>query len=700
MVDLNQADRDASQVRLDNEPFKEDRDEDKKSTLHVDEQSELENGQHFTSEWVVRVNLGQENADRVAKENGYQVVSQLTSFPNTYIFARKNLPRRMKRHLANLTEQLTSDHRVEWAEQQLIRPRDKRGRAVFSSSRIFVPDPMGRGHQKAITFRDQRFNDELWLYQWYLVNSENLPSLPNIGLRVSEAWDMGYTGKGVVVSVLDDGIEHNHTDLAQNYDPRASFDTNDNDADPFPAYDKQNTNSHGTKCAGEIAMAANNKKCGVGVAYNARIGGIRCIDGQISDAVESAALAYNIDYIDIYSASWGPKDNGRVVDGPKRLAIEAMEKGVTQGRQGKGVIYVWASGNGGISGDNCNCDGYVSSIYTLAIGSSSQHGRFPWYGERCASTMAVAYSSGTYTDQKIATTDLHNKCTVEHTGTSAAAPLATGIIALLLEANGNLTWRDVQHLVVYTSNFRPLSDNKGWKRNGQGLMYSSRFGFGLLDAAELVKSSLKWTNVPAKTSCLTRISKNSKLPAKVSSGPPSFVSFHSTGCKNSPNEVNSLEHVAILLDMEYPKRGFLDIYLKSPSGSVSMLLSRRPNDDSADGFRNWTLTTVHFWGERPHGKWLLMLRDKNGQHHDGRVKNATLILHGTRTVPSHFKRYKVYKDEEIIARVIDQFEEYDEDDMYDQNSMDNNLAPLIPSSSQLVNWNDYGLSLIPLSRLN
>lgn len=72
-------------------------------------------------------------------------------------------------------------------------------------------------------------------------------------------------------------------------DPEASFDANDNDADPFPRYDAQNTNAHGTKvrrsdalgssadgcfkCAGEIVMKANNRKCGVGVAFNAKIGG-------------------------------------------------------------------------------------------------------------------------------------------------------------------------------------------------------------------------------------------------------------------------------------------------------------------------------------------------------------------------------------------------------------------------------------------
>ena len=102
-------------------------------------------------------------------------------------------------------------------------------------------------------------------------------------------------------------------------------------------------------------------------------------------------------------------------------------------------------------------------------------GRFkPWYLEECSSTLATTYSSGRPDlDRSIATVDMDGGlrpeflCTSEHTGTSASAPLAAGICALALEANPNLTWRDMQHLVVFTSRPDPLHDN-GWVTNGLG----------------------------------------------------------------------------------------------------------------------------------------------------------------------------------------------------------------------------------------
>lgn len=90
-------------------------------------------------------------------------------------------------------------------------------------------------------------------------------------MNLAPAWQKGYTGKGVVVSILDDGIQTNHPDLALNYDHEASTDINDNDDDPMPR--DNGDNKHGTRCAGEVAAVAFNQYCGVGVAYNASIGG-------------------------------------------------------------------------------------------------------------------------------------------------------------------------------------------------------------------------------------------------------------------------------------------------------------------------------------------------------------------------------------------------------------------------------------------
>lgn len=102
--------------------------------------------------------------------------------------------------------------------------------------------------------------------------------------------------------------------------------------------------------------------------------GVRMLDGSVNDAVEAKALGLNPSHIDIYSASWGPEDDGSTVDGPGPLARRAFIYGVTSGRQSKGSIFVWASGNGGRYTDSCNCDGYTNSIFTLSISSATQGG--------------------------------------------------------------------------------------------------------------------------------------------------------------------------------------------------------------------------------------------------------------------------------------------------------------------------------------
>ncbi|KAL5017915.1 hypothetical protein ScPMuIL_003637 [Solemya velum] len=236
--------------------------------------------------------------------------------------------------------------------------------------------------------------------------------------------------------------------------------------------------------------------------------------------------------------------------------------------------------------------------------------------------------------------DLHNKCTNRHTGTSASAPLAAGIIALVLEANPDLTWRDVQHIVAYTSEYSCLRHNGGWKRNGAQFWVNSAFGFGLLNAVKLVElaNPETWKTVPQKTICYVDSGNISNLPSKLASGQEVVVEMQTTGCKGGEAEINYLEHVEVSLSVKYSKRGDLACYLTSAMGTETMLLSERPRDVSTKGFKNWTFMSVHSWGEQPSGTWKVSFKDKKQGSNIGTIDTIRLTLHGTKDIPDHVRR--------------------------------------------------------------
>ena len=492
-----------------------------------------------------------------------------------------------------------------------------------------------------------KWNDKLWSKMWFL--NRGTAEGKEMDMNVEDAWAQGYSGKGVKITILDDGIEHTHPDLKDNYDPKTSTDLNDRDSDPFPRYDFFNSNKHGTRCAGTVAASGNNSDCGVGIAYNAKIGGVRILDGQILDLLEARALSFNRNYIDIFSASWGPDDNGKTVDGPGPLARDALKQGVAKGRNGKGTLFVWASGNGGKYLDSCNADGYTTSIYTLSVSSASENGLIPWYSEQCSSSMATTYSSGSkrLKERKVVTTDLHGKCTDQHTGTSASSPMAAGIVALALEANPDLTWRDVQHLVVRTA--RPEGNLKAndWAENGVGKKFSHAFGFGLMDAGAMTRQAKNWKTVPEQKTCTTP--KNS-LQEPVIVGPQTeeTISLDALSCQ----DIKFLEHVHLHIDLKTTaRRGELSVMLRSPDKTVSILLAPRPFDDFRTGldlFATWPMMSVHFWGEsvtsEDTSSWFLFIRndgDRAATLHDFQVqlkaninsqKRVSLLLLLLRTI--------------------------------------------------------------------
>jgi len=335
----------------------------------------------------------------------------------------------------------------------------------------------------------------------------------------------------------------------------------------------------------------------------------------------------NNQHIDIYSASWGPDDDGKTVDGPGRLARQAFVKGTESGRNGKGSIFVWASGNGGKYHDNCNCDGYTNSIWTLSVSSATENGLIPWYSESCSSTMATTYSSGSSGERKIVTTDLHNKCTSTHTGTSASAPMAAGVIALVLEANPSLTWRDVQHITVRNCNKANLRATD-WDVNALGRSFSHSFGYGIMDATGMVDLALKWTNVPEQES----------YAVKANIG---IVSIPASSSRTAKMEVSGaggikfLEHVQAHVTLSSARRGDMQIFLISPGGTKSQLLKRRPHDMSPSGFQDWPFLTVFSWGESPIGTWTIELQNDGRYRADLREWSMTFYGTSSDPQPSH-----------------------------------------------------------------
>lgn len=589
----------------------------------------------FTSSFLVRFRRGVDNdfAHKVADKYGFDNLGPLAGADgHEYHFKHRTLPHARSRRSLTHTRVLKSHPSVHTAVQQPGFRRVKRGLRpqVPAIHGLHYAATLGESNDVDVEPTDPYFP-----MQWYLKNTGQNGGKVRLDLNVQAAWAQGITGKNVTTAIMDDGVDYMHPDLKFNYNAEASYDFSSNDPFPYPRYTDDWFNSHGTRCAGEVAAARDNGICGVGVAYDSKIAGIRMLDQPyMTDLIEANSMGHEPHKIHIYSASWGPTDDGKTVDGPRNATMRAIVQGVNEGRNGLGNIYVWASGDGGEE-DDCNCDGYAASMWTISINSAINDGQNAHYDESCSSTLASTFSNGAKDPNTgVATTDLYGKCTTTHSGTSAAAPEAAGVFALALEANPQLTWRDIQHLTVLTSKRNSLFDAKNrfyWTMNGVGLEFNHLFGFGVLDAGAMVTLSKQWHSVPARYHCEAgEINKAQPIIM----GRSLFWEIKTDACKGTDTEVNYLEHVQAVITANASRRGDLELFLTSPMGTKSMILSRRANDDDhRDGFTKWPFMTTHSWGEYPQGTWKLEARFNSAQTRLGHLVEWSLVLHGTKEAP-------------------------------------------------------------------
>lgn len=468
-------------------------------------------------------------------------------------------------------------------------------------------------------------------YQWHLKNTGQNGGEAGMDVNVVPTWD-SHKGTGIRIGIVDDGLEVTHPDLAANVDLLNDYDFNGLDEDPSPGAD----DFHGTACAG-VAAARGNNGIGVsGVAPEATLVGMKLIAAPTTDADEADAFAFKKDIVHIKSNSWGPYDGAYGTGGPGPLSLAAMQDAVTNGRGGRGTVFLWAAGNGNGSGDDSNYDGWANSPHAIAVSAINEKGRASWYSEPGANILVCAPSNGG--KQGITTTDRagsegYNEegGTVEYPdftdtdytntfgGTSSATPAVAGVVALMLQAKPDLTYRDVQEILVRTARQNDEFDG-GWVTNGAGFHFNERYGAGLVDAQAATAMAETWTNVaPLQTRTLTQAGLAQAIPdANVNGTSRTFT---------VPAVDNlRLEHVTVHVKATHPYAGNLEWRLTSPSGVTSRLARSRYNDTAAN--LDWTFMTTHFWGERSEGSWKLEVVDQMVDY-TGTLDEVTITFQGT-----------------------------------------------------------------------
>ena len=463
-------------------------------------------------------------------------------------------------------------------------------------------------------------NDPKFPDQWHLQNTGQTSGVSGEDVNITGAWN-AYKGTGIVIGIVDDGLDWSHPDLDDYYESTLDYDYCQDDGDPSPASNK----AHGTASAGVAAGVGDNNLGVSGSAPMAGLAGLKLIACSTTDIRESSALGHERQDIDIYSNSWGPSDDGETLQGPGPLMMAAMENDALLGRGGLGNIITWAAGNGLDDNDNSNYDGYANLRYTIAVTAVTHYGVQSYYAEPGANILVASPSNGdgegiTTTDNQGSGGYTANDYTDTFGGTSSATPLVSGVIALMLEANANLTWRDVQHILVHTSRQNDASTSvTSWATNGAGHDVSHKYGFGVVDAGAAVTLSETWTNVNDETSATT-----GTLSCSQCNIPDNNANLVTVNTMVS--EPIRAENVDVIVDITHQSRGDLEVVLTSPSGTQSVL-SEKHNDGGAD-YNNWRFSTVHNWDEDCRGEWTLTVEDKKSGN-VGTLDSWELVLYGT-----------------------------------------------------------------------
>lgn len=528
-------------------------------------------------------------------------------------------------------------------------------------------------------------DDPFYPMQWHLKNT----AAGGADLNIGTTWSTN-RGKGVWVTVVDDGLEILHEDLAVNVPPQsglnfwtgvAGFSANATDPTPRNPPSAGEMPAHGTGVGGLVAARDLNGLGVRGVAPRACLVGVNLIaNGGTTPMQEGDAMKHMMSSVSVSNNSWGATDDIGTTSTGSQEWQDGIAAGLAGGRSGRGIIYMWAAGNGaesksgaaaGLETDNSNLDGQANNPGVMAIAALNDLGKRVSYSERGANLWVSGFAETTTfgTDKHgTTTTDIsgtqgynarakaagtgvvgtgtmtdydNGDYTRGFNGTSAATPTVAGVVALVLAANPMLGWRDVR-LILAESASQNDAGNTEWqtnkgvrvKSNGMsGYLINQNYGFGVANAAAAVALAKTWTNVGPRVttydSAVKNVGKN-------------FADNDVAGANDmiqvTGSAIERIEDITVTLAAT-GDIGDLDVRLVGSLGTESILAephecyatkeSQTPLATCGQTFTGWRFSTMRHLGESANQTWTLKVSDRRtGRSTGGTITSWQLMING------------------------------------------------------------------------
>ena len=337
-------------------------------------------------------------------------------------------------------------------------------------------------------------------------------------LNVKYAWEKKITGKNITVCVVDDGVFYN-----------PDLEIEETKVNPIinnlDILLRKESYLHGTSVAGIIGAKGNEYV--LGIAYDCKLIAYNIGDSNITAKYSFADfILNNNNKIDIFNNSWGPP----LIYGPNIInpiyvdIIKSMNISSKEGRNKKGNIFVFASGNENLKGGSSTYNKYCNQNFIIAVGAANSNLNMSTYSSYGLNVLCMApagfdvhsFKTNNGANYMISSEQLGITTTMPYTkylgekgfipythdfyGTSAACPMVSGCVALLLSYRPDLTWRDVKELISrscyqdYDNNV--TVPNEEFILNGRKQIVSQRTGYGLINVDNLIKNAKKWKLLP------------------------------------------------------------------------------------------------------------------------------------------------------------------------------------------------------------